>query len=348
MKEKFREIHLSKKNKEMLARINDIIEEYKKQGYKLTLRQLYYQLVTANVIPNKQSEYAKLSHILGEGRMAGIVDWYAIEDRVRVPKKLSTFESPKEILEAALQQFRLDSLKNQESYIEVWVEKDALSGVLSRITNKYRINILVNRGYSSISAMYESYKRILFEIQQGKTAYILYLGDHDPSGKDMIRDITERLTEFLYNCSEFHTYYCGTMFTEDEETEEAVPSEYYSEIYEKYGISEMSNEEYQNLDLKRLMIADRLVITPVALTTEQIKFYQPPPNPAKVTDPRAEQYIREHGEHSWEVDALKPEVLNRILDESIRKIIDTNLLEEMDKLEREGTLKLKTFVKSFE
>jgi hypothetical protein len=86
MKEKFRdEVHLNKANLELLKTINEIIEDYREQGYKLTLRQLYYQLVSRDIIPNKTEEYAKLSIILVKGRMAGIVDWEAFEDRIRKP-----------------------------------------------------------------------------------------------------------------------------------------------------------------------------------------------------------------------------------------------------------------------
>ena len=79
---KFREIKMSAANKRRLDLINGIIEEYQAQGYVLTLRQLYYQLVSRDIIPNKQAEYSKLSNLLKEGRMAGIVDWEAIEDRL--------------------------------------------------------------------------------------------------------------------------------------------------------------------------------------------------------------------------------------------------------------------------
>ena len=75
MKVAYRNIRLSKENKVRLAQINTIIDEYAADGYVLTLRQLYYQLVSRDIIPNQQKEYSKLSKILGEGRMAGIVDW---------------------------------------------------------------------------------------------------------------------------------------------------------------------------------------------------------------------------------------------------------------------------------
>lgn len=302
MKQKFRDIRLSKANKERLNQINDIIVEYQEQGYKLTLRQLYYQLVSRDFIPNEQKEYSKLSKILTEGRMAGIVDWDAIEDRVRVPKKLSSFDSPKEILEAAHHQYRRDKMETQDIYIEVWVEKDALSGVLTRITNKYGISILVNRGYSSVSAMFDSYVRFKEAIQVQKKVTILYLGDHDPSGIDMIRDIEGRISEFLMNDEDLHDW------------------------------------DMSFLNLK---------VIPIALTSEQIKTYNPPPNPAKISDPRAKDYIEKHGEHSWEVDALKPETLNQLLEDEILSLIDMERYDMILEQESKEKSKLKSFINQF-
>jgi len=151
MKQSFRKIKLSKANKERLVQINAIIEEYKQDGYILTLRQLYYQLVSRDVIPNKQSEYAKLSGVLKEGRMAGVVDWAAIEDRLRVPKKPSAWNSPADIIEVAINQYQKPRLKGQSNYIETWVEKDALKPeVLNRILTQNIEQLLDMDKYTAI------------------------------------------------------------------------------------------------------------------------------------------------------------------------------------------------------
>src|SRR5690606_20017432 len=127
------------------------------------------------------------------------VDWSAIEDRLRKPYTPPSFDSPKEILEAARAQYQLPRMAGQKNYLEVWVEKDALSGVLKRVTSKYHIPILVNRGYSSASSMFDSYERFADPIKEGRNCFILYLGDFDPSGVDMIRDVKDRTLEFLLN-----------------------------------------------------------------------------------------------------------------------------------------------------
>lgn len=303
MKIKFRDIRLSADNKRKLEIINSIIREYQRQGYVLTLRQLYYQLVTRDIIPNKLPEYAKVSKLLKEGRMAGIVDWDAIEDRLRQPYTPSAWETAKLILEASISQFQVPRMKHQPNYLEVWVEKDALSGVLKRVTSKYHVPILVNRGYSSASAMYDSYNRFKDAIENRQRVTILYLGDYDPSGIDMIRDIRDRITEFMVGSSE---------------------------------IEDLWNDcEDYSLDTIESYIEGFFTIKPIALTIEQIQEYNPPPNPAKISDPRSGKFIAELGKTSWEVDALKPEVLHALLEDEIQHLIDMDLYNERCEMEQE-------------
>jgi len=286
VKEKFREkLHLSKQNKEQLKVINEIIEEYAQEGYKLTLRQLYYQLVSRDIIANKVQEYAKLSTLLVKGRMAGVVDWEAIEDRIRVPFLPYWVHDVEDAISDTINQYRLNRQDGQEVYIELWVEKDALSGVLKRIISEFHINLMVNRGYSSCTAMHDAYKRFKIQEDDGKKIVILYLGDHDPSGLDMIRDIKERLEEFGVNPE----------------------------------------------------------VRAIGLTMEQIKKYNPPPNPAKITDPRAKGYIAEYGNTSWEVDALNPKVLHQLVRKNVEGLIDMDLYDEKIQQEQDDKIKLKKF-----
>lgn len=286
MKQKFREkLQLNKKNQKQLKIINEIIEEYADQGYTLTLRQLYYQLVSRDIIPNLQKEYAKLSGLLVKGRMAGVVDWDAIEDRTRSPDIPYWVEDVEDAIEDTIRQFRLDRQRDQDVYIELWVEKDALSGVLKKITSKYHINLMVNRGYSSCSAMHDAFKRLKQKEMAGKETHILYLGDHDPSGLDMIRDVKERLEEF------------GVYPT----------------------------------------------VKHIGLTMEQIKEFSPPPNPAKITDPRAKWYLAEYGNVSWEVDALNPKTLHQLVKDNVEELIDMDLFNDLLIKEEQGKDQLRKF-----
>jgi len=219
------------------------------------------------------------------------VDWDAIEDRIRVPHLPYYVEDIPDAINDTIRAYRLDRQKGQPNYIEVWCEKDALSNVLKRVTNKYHVRLMVNRGYSSCTAMHDAYQRYAnaskYNDQELK---LIYLGDHDPSGLDMIRDITEREEEF--------------------------------------GIS--------------------IDVIHIALTRQQITRYNPPPNPAKITDPRAGWYISKHGGTSWEVDALEPKVLNKLLTKAIEDLMDMDLYQEQLDQEEVDKEKMQDFMENYE
>jgi len=176
---------------------NDIIKEYQKQGFTLTLRQLYYQFVARELIPNNMRSYKRLGTIIDEGRLGGLIDWEAIEDRTRELSKLATWDSPAEIVEACANQFRIDLWATQPYHVEVWVEKEALAGVVETACNKWQVPFLSCRGYTSQSEMWRGGRRLLQYYEEGKKVLILHLGDHDPSGIDMSRDIQNRLSMFM-------------------------------------------------------------------------------------------------------------------------------------------------------
>lgn len=190
----------------VIQHIIDIVEQYEELGYKLTLRQLHYQLVTNNWIVNHTTAYKKLGCILDDCRYAGLVDWDSIEDRGRVPYLPYAVDSVYEALEDTRDQYRRNRQEGQDNIVEVWTEKDALSGIMRRSTQLYHVRLVVNKGYTSSSAIYEAYQRVVSYIKEEKTVTILYFGDHDPSGLDMVRDIRERLYFMLQNG------HCATAF----------------------------------------------------------------------------------------------------------------------------------------
>ena len=178
----------------MIDNANAIIEEYQGMGYRLTLRQLYYQMVASDLISNNLKSYKRLASIINDARWAGEIDWDAIEDRARETKITSTWESPKSIMRGVLNSYREDLWIFQPSYVEVMCEKDAVSNILQPVCNELGVSFTANRGYPSASLLYEVSNRIAkaHENQKDVVAFI-YFGDHDPSGLDMDRDVYERL-----------------------------------------------------------------------------------------------------------------------------------------------------------
>jgi hypothetical protein len=150
--------------------------------------------VARDYIENSQRSYKRIGDLVSSARQAGLIDWEMIEDRGRATVVPPHWENPGEIVEAAAMGFRIDKWADQDYHIEVMVEKDALSGVLEPVCRELDIGITANKGYSSSSTMYEIGKRLeYYRIDKLKKIAIFYLGDHDPSGIDMTRDVEDRL-----------------------------------------------------------------------------------------------------------------------------------------------------------
>jgi len=172
---------------------NDIIDEYVQDNLKLTLRQLYYQFVSRDLIRNKDSEYKRLGGIISDARMAGLIDWYSIEDRTRNLMGNTHWTDPGHIIGAVARSFRLDHWEGQDFHPEVWIEKEALVGVISRICQDLDVNHFACKGYVSLSEMWSAAQRLIYHSQRkDQIPVIIHLGDHDPSGIDMTRDIEDR------------------------------------------------------------------------------------------------------------------------------------------------------------
>jgi len=276
---------------QLLQTINAILDSYKAQGYDLTLRQLFYQLVSKDIIPNNQKEYKTLGTLVNDARMAGLIDWDMIVDRGRKTESPSHWDSPADIIEAAARSFAIDKWEGQSNHIEVMVEKQALEGVLIPVCRRLDVNFTANKGYSSQSMMYRIGQRLkrLYK-NDDKRIHILYLGDHDPSGLDMDRDVEERLSLFSGHPVTF----------------------------------------------------ERL-----ALKYSQVEELRPPENPAKLTDSRADKYIEQYGDSSWELDAVEPKALDQLVTEAVQALRDPDLWDKMVAVERKMKEELYTFAEDY-
>lgn len=267
MEEAFISVEFRGKTLRVIEQANEIIRAYQAQGFTLTLRQLYYQFVSRDLIPNQQSEYKKLGATLSKARLAGYVDWDAIENRTRTLRGGDGgYDSPEAFLDRVLDAYWEPRWDDQPRHIEVWIEKDALLGVIEPVCNRWRLNYFACRGSVSQSEMYTAGKRLAEYADQGREPLVLHLGDHDPSGVHMTEDNVARLA----------------MFAERE------------------------------IEVRR-----------IALNMDQIRRYNPPPNPAKESDARYDSYVREYGTtQSWELDALEPRVIDQLIEEEVKAEVD--------------------------
>jgi hypothetical protein len=286
--EQYRDLTFQRRSLEMIEQANQIINEYADQGFTLTLRQLFDQFVARGLIDNTLNRYSSLGWTVSNGRDAGLINWDAIEDRSREFKQPATWGHPGEILDVAARQYREDLWTTQPRHIELWVEKDAVSGVFARVCADYRLPFLAHRGNASTTITREAGVRLADRIELGREPLILHFTDHDPTGLDMRRDTQERLERY---------------------TRESVE------------------------------------VRVLALTRAQVSQFRPPPNPAKITDPRYAAYVSEHGTESWELDALSPEVLDQLARDAIEAELDHDAWAEALAHEHVNRKKLAALVK---
>jgi hypothetical protein len=267
--------------------VNKILSQY---TMPLTLRQVFYRLVADYNYPNTKPAYTQLSKQLVEARERGDIDETRIEDRSReFLGGDQGFDGLEEFLDYQINEF-LSSPKyycrkmwtEQPKFVVVWVEKDALSKIISSVAERYNVITAPSRGYASYTYIKQAIE--MFPID--KEIVILHFADHDPSGLDMTRDLQER----------FNDYYSG--------------------------------------DVK---------VERVALTYSQVQKYHLSPNPTKTADPRATEYISRFGNQCWELDALDPNELQKLVLESIKRHIDAekwNKTLEEERQERQELEKI--------
>lgn len=200
MRETFIPKSFSYGNLAKIRSVNALVEEYRAIGLKWTSRQLFYAFVSINVIENTFRSYKNFCELLKDARLSGHIDWDGIEDRTRQLESYLMHETPQAGIDYAIKQYIEDAWADQDAYVEVWIEKSALIGVLYQPCWKFRLPFISCRGYTSTTEIYVAAKRFEEQMANGKQAIIIHLGDHDPSGEDMTRDNFDRINLMSYNC----------------------------------------------------------------------------------------------------------------------------------------------------
>lgn len=201
VREAYIERKFSKHKLAIIAQANKIIAEYQRNNIDMTVRMLYYQFVARGIFPNTLKMYALLTSCINKGRLAGLVDWDAIEDRVREYKELPHWGTPSQIVADAARWYEVSRWDEHRDRPEVWIEKDALIGVIQGVCHEYDVPYFACRGYNSQSHAWRAGKRCLERYHdKGQLTTIFHLGDHDPSGIDMTRDNDQRLEMFAPDC----------------------------------------------------------------------------------------------------------------------------------------------------
>lgn len=238
-----------------------------------TVRQVFYQMVSRGLIAKTEADYKNtVVRLLTDMRVEGQLPFGWIADNTRWMRKPRTYSSLESAIKRTAEAYRRSVWDGQEVYVEVWLEKDALSGVLMEVTGPWDVPLMVTRGYPSISYLYEAAESIS---SHDKPAFIYYFGDFDPSGCDISRNVEARLRQFAPH-AEIH--------------------------FER-----------------------------VAVNTCQIEALDLPTRPTKQSDSRSKGFVGE----SVEVDAIPPNILRAMAEQSITQHIDQHQLEAMQIAEAE-------------
>ncbi len=178
-----------------------VVVDELKPDWPLTLRQIYYRLVANGLIENSKSQYNMLSKLVKWMRIDENLPWSALEDATRTVTNKKGYENLNEFIESEVSWFLRGYsrclVQGQDKYIEVWVEKNALFRIFDGVVHPYCMRTVVCRGYQSVTFLADFYSRAERALMNGKTPIVLYFGDLDPSGVQMLEATIETLEDEL-------------------------------------------------------------------------------------------------------------------------------------------------------
>ena len=276
----------------------------------MTLRQLYYALISVGAIAKVETAYGKLKRVMRDLREDGSVPWERLVDHTRSVFKARTWEGIEGLLADSARLYRRDLMRQQGVAVQLWAESDSIGSVIAQTADRYTIPTFIGRGYSARGYLWAAARDAVAAHQAGKKVVILHVGDHDPSGEDIFRDVEETLRLYALTIDwAARVIFSGTSAGSVSEVRRSLEGE-----VRAYGGS--LGEELRGwtrwLDVERL-----------ALTPEQVDEYSLPVRPPKSSDVRTAKFT---GAGAVEVEALPVEALLGIVEDAILKRIDPEAL----------------------
>lgn len=284
--------------RDVISQAEAICAQYARDGYSLTLRQLYYRFIATDAFPevrrwsldggrwvrdasgtkNADPNYKWLGNLVSDARISGMIDWNHITDRTRSSSGGDYgWDSPADFITGVTDQYNISKRDGQEHYLEVWVEKEALEQVISRPSSRWNVTHMACKGSPSTSVVHDAAVRFRRHERDGQQTHLIYLGDHDPTGIDISRDIQDRLA----------------------------------------------------------MFRSKVKVDRIALNMDQVEAFNPPPSPAKPGDSRTTGYVEQFGtEDTWELDALEPAQLEGLVETAILDQLDRGLWDAREAQEQ--------------
>ena len=176
---------------ELCEELYEIVREFKP----MTVRQIFYQAVSRGLIEKSEAEYkGTIIRLLTRMRKTGEMPFSWIADETRWVRRPTTFSSLEDALRITAETYRRSLWADTATRVEIWLEKEALAGVLYDVTHEWDVPLYVTRGYASLTYLYGAAEAIR---ESDKPTWIYYFGDYDPSGMDIFRNIVETMDDRL-------------------------------------------------------------------------------------------------------------------------------------------------------
>lgn len=258
----------------------------------MTLRQLYYALVSAGAIPKVEAAYGRLKRVMRDLREDGTVPWSWLVDHTRSVFQPRTFDGVEGLLADSARFYRRDLMRSQPVAIQLWAESDSIGSVIAQTADGYCVPTFIGRGYSARGYLWAAARDAVAAHDRGKKVHILHVGDHDPSGEDIFRDVVDTLRLYAMSCDLGRS------------------------VATARDLLAWSGETPQ--DSTGWLSFERL-----ALTADQVDEYDLPVRPPKASDARTASFT---GRGAVEVEALPVEALLAIVDTAITDRIDPDAL----------------------
>ena len=303
-----------RRTKQEMAVIRDAIRDVLARDHPQTVRQVFYRLTSAGVIAKEENEYkGTVGRLTVEMRRSREIPYNWLADATRWMRKPVTFSGPEDALRRTAATYRRGLWDDASTVPEVWLEKEALAGVLVDVTREWDVPLMVCRGYPSMSFLHSAAESILARADEGQRTVIYYFGDHDPSGVDIDRAIVQGIGESLRSLRDV-----GGAFSLFGDDDELTPEEAFDEV----------------ADLQR-----------VAVTPGQIKALnlQTRPTKRKSKDYRAKRFAGD----SVEVDAIQAGTLRAFARQAIEQHVDQHRLDVLRAVEEEERRVLLAMADSF-
>ena len=322
---------------EEMDEIRQAIRHVLEQAHPMSVRQVYYQLTTLGVIEKTEKDYkGTVVRLLGEMRRDGTIPYSWLADATRWMRKPTTYDSAAEAVEQLASVYRRN-LWSDSDVVELWVEKEALAGVLVEVTERWDVPLMVTRGYPSMSFVYSAAVQVVERWLHGRRTFLYYMGDHDPSGIDIDRAVVDGVGQAMRSVllsvgdtaveryakearkdptDLFHRLDPGALWDR----------ELFVSVMRPTGDAELDAWLSRSAFTRCGASLERLGVLPW-----QIDEWELPSRPTKRTDSRSKDFKGE----SVELDAIPADQLRALAEEAIERHVDRAKLDVLERVEAE-------------